>query len=131
MRKCKHGHATRTNQSAEYSAYIAAKMRCVNPNNPRYMSYGGRGIEFRFTSFEQFFAELGPRPAGMSLDRESNDGHYEVGNVRWATPAQQRKNQRHFTRPFYSRKRKKPCASVREYVGQIHPPAQTRKERIQ
>jgi len=47
-------------------------------------------------------AELGPRPPGMTgkratytLDRfPNNDGHYEPGNVRWATVSEQAKNRR-------------------------------------
>jgi hypothetical protein len=36
--------------------------------------------------------ELGPRPDGMQLDRIDNDGHYEKGNVRWATLQEQTNN---------------------------------------
>ena len=64
------------------------------PKAINYANYGGRGIKFLFTSFEQFFAELGPRPKGKSVDRINNDGHYEPGNVQWATRSEQRKNQR-------------------------------------
>lgn len=79
----------------EYVIYRAARSRCTNPKNKRWADYGGRGIKFLFTSFEQFFAELGPRPSPKhSIDRKDNDGHYEPGNVRWATPVQQRANQR-------------------------------------
>lgn len=81
-------------RTPEYGSYRAAKERCRIPTNPRWEDYGGRGIEFRFTSFEQFIAELGPRPTGMTLDRKNNDGHYEPGNVRWATSSQQNQNQR-------------------------------------
>jgi hypothetical protein len=69
----------------EYSSYISAKMRCTNLNNDDFKQYGGRGIEFRFNSFEEFFAEAGHRPAGMTIDRKDKNKHYEVGNVRWAT----------------------------------------------
>lgn len=84
--------------NAEYNTYLRAKGRCTNPRQPDYSRYGGRGIEFRFTSFEQFFTELGRRPPGLSLDRINNDGHYEPGNVRWATRSQQVRNQRPRTR---------------------------------
>jgi hypothetical protein len=78
----------------EYKAYDAAKQRCTNPNANSYKNYGARGIEFRFKSFAEFFAVLGPRPEGMTLDRPNNDGHYEAGNVAWRTPAQQARNRR-------------------------------------
>jgi len=78
----------------EWSAYKDARHRCRNPKNKRYADYGGRGIEFHFESFEEFLEELGRRPEGTSLDRINNDGHYEKGNVRWATPHEQRVNQR-------------------------------------
>lgn len=78
----------------EHNAYISARQRCTNVWNPEWEDYGGRGIKFLFESFMQFYKELGPRPAGMSLDRINNDGNYEPGNVRWATDIEQRHNQR-------------------------------------
>jgi hypothetical protein len=77
-----------------YIAYCGAKQRCQNPKAKRYPYYGARGIEFRFNSFEQFYAELGERPEGMTLDRINNDGHYEPGNVKWSTWSEQAKNRR-------------------------------------
>ena len=80
--------------SPEWLAYHNAHRRCTNPKVHNYKDYGGRGIKFLFTSFEQFFAELGPRPEGKSLDRIENDGNYEPGNVHWATKTEQAANQR-------------------------------------
>lgn len=81
-------------RQVEKTAYNGAKDRCNNPKNAKFHRYGGRGIEFRFASFEEFIQTLGPRPSKThSLDRyPNNDGHYELGNVRWATYTDQNRN---------------------------------------
>jgi hypothetical protein len=85
-------------QTPEYHAWWNAKNRCTNPNSQRWYTHGGRGIKFLFNTFEEFYAELGPRPSpAHSLDRENNDGDYEPGNVRWATRSEQQKNKGTFT----------------------------------
>ena len=79
----------------EYRAYYHAKQRCGNPSNSNYINYGGRGIEFRFNSFEEFLEHVGIRPSmEHSLDRIDTNGHYESGNLRWATDKQQANNRR-------------------------------------
>ena len=75
-------------------SYYGAKGRCDNKSNARYKDYGGRGIEFRFNSVMELFDEIGHRPKGLTLDRIENNGHYEKGNVRWATYYVQAQNQR-------------------------------------
>lgn len=78
-----------------YNTYHRAKGRCENKNNYSYSYYGGRGIEFRFTSVEQLALEVGPKPTPEhSIDRIDNDGHYEPGNVRWASKSTQCFNRR-------------------------------------
>ncbi len=81
----------------EKAAYFQARQRCRRPlpQNRTWWNYGGRGIEFRFESFEQFYAVLGPRPSPThSVDRIDVEGHYEPGNVRWATRSEQALNRR-------------------------------------
>jgi hypothetical protein len=91
----KHGHACAGKITSEYNTFKRAKQKCTNPRATQYKDYGGRGIKFLFKSFQDFFRELGRRPCGKVLDRINNDGHYESGNVRWATRTQSSRNRRH------------------------------------
>jgi hypothetical protein len=89
----RHGEATRARVTPEYRAYHQAKDRCTNPNYHAYAAYGGRGIEFRFDSVQQFLDEVGRRPTSRhTLDRIDVNGHYEAGNVRWVTMHEQNRN---------------------------------------
>lgn len=83
-------------EAPEYQIFHAAKNRCTNPNDDRYADYGGRGIEFRFRSFEHFMSAIGSRPKGrnITLDRLDNDGHYEPGNVAWVPMKQNASHRR-------------------------------------
>lgn len=90
----------RQRKAPEYHSWQSAKQRCNNPNNVGFRWYGGRGIQMcsRWqNSFAAFYADMGPRPAGTTIDRIDSDGHYEPGNCRWATKAEQTVNQR---KPF-------------------------------
>lgn len=76
------------NQGA-YKSYMKAKVRVKSNHNGAYAH-----VEFRFKSYREFLLELGPRPNGMTLDRIDPNGHYEKGNVRWATMSDQSRNRR-------------------------------------
>lgn len=94
----KHGSASRGKQTTEYRAWCSMKYRCLNPNSKDYYMYGEKGIKVCdewIKSFESFFDYVGLKPSPeYSLDRIDPFGNYEPGNVRWATPRDQRINQR-------------------------------------
>lgn len=97
--KITHGHSCVGELTPEYRAYNGAKQRCQNKNRRDYKHYGGRGIEFRFKSFEEFIKHIGLKPSpALTLDRKSVNKHYEKGNVRWATWNVQATNQRPWNR---------------------------------
>lgn len=77
-----------------YWIYHDAKRRCINPNHHSYSEYGGRGIQFKFNSFEEWLNHIGPRPIGYEMDRIDNNSHYEIGNLRWTDYSTQQKNKR-------------------------------------
>lgn len=73
----------------EYSTWNQMRWRCRH--HPRYA--GRVSVCREWDSFDQFYADMGPRPSpGHSLDRVNNDGDYAPNNCRWATIAQQNTN---------------------------------------
>jgi len=75
------------------------KARCLNRRNKGYKRYGGRGITVceRWMKFENFIADMGKPPIGLTLERKNNNGNYEPNNCKWATRAEQAKNKENAT----------------------------------
>ncbi len=92
----------------EYRAWDAMKQRCTNPKNVGWDRYGGAGItvcERWMRSFENFLADMGPRPGpDYSLDRIDGAKGYAPDNCRWATRSEQQRN-----RPGFEPRKAKPC----------------------
>lgn len=89
----------------QYQRWLDMLDRCYRQKNKSFLNYGGRGITIFFgwhgmAGYEAFRDYVSALPnaglEGMSIDRFPNkDGNYEPGNIRWATRAEQRHNQRH------------------------------------
>ena len=77
-------------KNPEREVWTSMLRRCFNPRNDNYRWYGAKGIKVLYTSFEEFFQDVGKRPTNKySIDRINNLGNYEKGNCRWATVLQQ------------------------------------------
>jgi hypothetical protein len=92
MKSKKHGMW----KSGVYSSWQAMKRRCDDKNWEHAYLYFDRGIKYceEWVKFENFYRDMGDRPKGKTLDRINNDGDYEIGNCRWATPRDQQMNRR-------------------------------------
>jgi hypothetical protein len=83
-------------KTSTYNTWKALRQRCYNKKNPSFRLYGGRGITIckRWEKFENFYADMGEKPKGMTLDRRNNSKGYSKSNCWWATYRTQANNKR-------------------------------------
>lgn len=91
-----HGHSLRRHRSPEYLSWENMIQRCTNPSNTKYKIYGGSGVKVcgRWRRFENFLADVGPRPLKTTLGRIGDQGNYSLTNARWMTQREQIQNRR-------------------------------------
>lgn len=78
-----------------YGVWSNMLQRCTNPKDAGYKNYGGRGIQVKWSSFTEFYADMGdPLNEDSTIERVNNNGHYEKGNCEWVTRYVQSRNKR-------------------------------------
>ena len=92
LRNKQHGLSS----TATYRIWRHMIDRCESVSDHAFHRYGGRGIKVcrRWKTFENFFQDMGERPAGLSLERIKNHLGYSPSNCKWATDVEQARNKR-------------------------------------
>lgn len=90
--KTKHG----LSKHPAYKCWEGMMSRCYNKDDKDYVDYGGRGIRVcaQWHDVAKFVKDMGERGAGMTLERENVNSHYQPSNCRWATALEQGANKR-------------------------------------
>jgi hypothetical protein len=93
-----HGQSRKGKASPTYITWINMKSRCATHRHSMSKYYADRGIKICkrwLHSFENFLADMGEKPPGLTLERINNGIGYRPSNCKWATRSDQSRNTRY------------------------------------
>ena len=79
----RHGKSPQGKKIAVYSCWTRQRGWCFNPKDHHWKYYGGKGVQFLFKTFPEFYLHVGDQPPGCWLMRKDRDGNFEAGNLHW------------------------------------------------
>lgn len=82
--------------SSTYKIWSGMIQRATNKDYERSEDYVNRGISVSddWKTFENFLADMGERPKGLTLERVDNNASYSKENCKWETRCRQQSNRR-------------------------------------
>ena len=94
----KHGQCRIKRKTGTYMAYQRQKSHCHNPNGRQARYFYHQGIEFRFSSFAEFYADVGDKPGPDFWLVRVNGSDFEPGNLEWREIKRHRRKRRRMPR---------------------------------
>lgn len=93
-RNTKHGYS----KDRRYKTALNILDRCNNKDADNYGDYGGKGIKCLISDnpieLYEYLITIDGYDDSKTIDRIDSEGHYEVGNLRWANQSEQVFNQK-------------------------------------
>ena len=94
--RLRHGHGRKGLRTPTYATWQNMRQRCNDPNHDAFEYYGGRGIKIcaSWDNYENFLADMGEKPVGLTIERKDNNKDYGPGNCVWLAHKEQMRNRR-------------------------------------